>query len=170
MQTYETDVVAWAKEQARLLRSGRFDLLDIEHIAEEIEDVGKSEQRELANRMALLLAHLLKWQFQPERQTASWQRTIHEQRNGIKRRLKKSPGLPQTPTGKLRFGLMPLHWRQPRPVWPIFQKPVSGQYPMKCCLMAGYPVGKGVTICCGLARPGYLRDRPRFPGYIGRSS
>ena len=93
MQTYETDVVAWANEQARLLRAGRFDLLDIEHIAEEIEDVGKSEQRELANRMALLLAHLLKWQFQPGRQTASWQRTINEQRKSIKKRLSKSPGL-----------------------------------------------------------------------------
>jgi hypothetical protein len=50
MQTYEDDVVAWANEQARLLRAGRFDLLDIQHIAEEIEDVGKSEQRELATR------------------------------------------------------------------------------------------------------------------------
>jgi len=93
MQAYEKDVVAWANEQAHLLRTGRFDQLDIEHIAEEIEDVGKSEQRELANRMALFLAHLLKWQYQPERQTASWQRTISEQRKGIKKRLAKSPGL-----------------------------------------------------------------------------
>lgn len=93
MDTYETDVVTWAKEQARLLRAGHFDLLDIVHIAEEIEDVGKSEQRELANRMALLLAHLLKWQYQPGRQTASWQRTINEQRKAIKKRLSKSPGL-----------------------------------------------------------------------------
>ncbi|MEO5344613.1 MAG: DUF29 domain-containing protein, partial [Gammaproteobacteria bacterium SHHR-1] len=93
MHTYEADVVAWAKEQAGLIRAGRFDLLDIEHIAEEIEDVGKSEQRELANRMGLLLAHLLKWKFQPGRQTASWQRTITEQRKGIKRRLATSPGL-----------------------------------------------------------------------------
>lgn len=65
--TYDTDIVAWAQEQARLLRAGRFDALDIEHIAEEIEDVGKSEQRELENRMAVLLAHLLKWQHQPDR-------------------------------------------------------------------------------------------------------
>ncbi|MEY4193883.1 MAG: hypothetical protein RLZZ226_251 [Pseudomonadota bacterium] len=93
MQTYETDVVTWAEEQVRLLRAGRFDLLDIEHIVEEIEGVGKSEQRELANRMALLLAHLLKWQYQPSRQTVSWQRTIIEQRKGIKKRLSKSPGL-----------------------------------------------------------------------------
>jgi hypothetical protein len=55
--TYENDIVAWAKEQAYLLRSGRLSSIDIEHIAEEIEDVGKSEQRELANRMALLLSN-----------------------------------------------------------------------------------------------------------------
>ena len=65
MQTYEKDIIAWANEQAKLLRAGQFGQLDIEHIAEEIEDVGKSEQRELASRMAILLAHLLKWQFQP---------------------------------------------------------------------------------------------------------
>jgi hypothetical protein len=51
-----------------LLRAGCFDQLDLEHLADEIEDVGKSEQRELANRMALLLAHLLKRAYQPERQ------------------------------------------------------------------------------------------------------
>jgi hypothetical protein len=50
-------VVAWANEQASLIRAGRFDKLDLAHIAEEIEDVGKSEQRDLASRMAVLLAH-----------------------------------------------------------------------------------------------------------------
>ncbi len=48
---YEQDVVLWAKEQAALLRSGQLSALDIEHIAEEIEDVGKSEQRELVSRL-----------------------------------------------------------------------------------------------------------------------
>ena len=52
---YERDVIAWANEQARLLRTGQFAALDIEHLAEEIEGVGKSEQREFASRMALLL-------------------------------------------------------------------------------------------------------------------
>ena len=93
MQAYETDVVAWADEQARLLRAGRFDLLDVEHIAGEIEDVGKSEQRELAARMALLLVHLLKWQYQPERRGASWESTIREQRRALVRRLHKTPSL-----------------------------------------------------------------------------
>ena len=91
--TYDQDVVSWSIEQARLLRAGRFDLLDIQHIAEEIEDVGKSEQRELANRMAILLAHLLKWQYQPDRRGASWQKTITGQRTSIIRRLEKTPGL-----------------------------------------------------------------------------
>lgn len=90
---YDKDVIAWAQEQAKLLRSGRFDALDIEHIAEEIEDVGKSEQRELESRMAVLIAHLLKWQYQPERRGSSWERTIKDQRDSVQRRLKKTPSL-----------------------------------------------------------------------------
>lgn len=90
---YEQDILLWAEEQARLLRAGRFSELDIDHIAEEIEDVGKSEQRELANRVAVLLAHLLKWTFQPERRGKSWELTIHTQRKSIARRLEKTPSL-----------------------------------------------------------------------------
>lgn len=93
MQTYETDLNAWANEQARLLRAGRFDLLDIEHLAGEIEDVGKSEQRELASRMAVLLAQLLKWHYQPERRGASWEKTIKAQRKDIRYALGESPSL-----------------------------------------------------------------------------
>jgi hypothetical protein len=93
--TYERDIVAWANEQARLVRSRQFDQLDIEHIAEEIEDVGRSEQRELASRMAVLLCHLLKWQYQPARQGASWRATIKTQRERVKRRLKQTPSLKQ---------------------------------------------------------------------------
>jgi hypothetical protein len=90
---YEDDVVAWSAEQARFLREGRLELLDTAHLAEEIEDVGKSEQRELANRMAVLLAHLLKWQMQPVRRGGSWQLTIRNQRRGIARRLDETPSL-----------------------------------------------------------------------------
>jgi hypothetical protein len=68
--------ITWANEQARLLRAGLLSQLDIEHIADEIEDVGKSEKREIRNRMALLLAHLLKWQYQPIYRGNSWIRTI----------------------------------------------------------------------------------------------
>lgn len=90
---YEQDVVAWANEQAALLRAGKLSALDVEHIAQEIEDVGKAEQRELASRMAVLLSHLLKWQFQPDRRGASWRTTIRIQREAIARRLRKTPSL-----------------------------------------------------------------------------
>ena len=73
---YDKDVLLWSQEQARLLRARRFDELDIEHLADEIEDVGKSEKRELASRMAVLLAHLLKWSRQQENRTNSWRATI----------------------------------------------------------------------------------------------
>ena len=58
---YKTDVIAWANEQAAFIRAGRFDLLDLENIAEEIEDVGKSEQRELESRTLRKLCHFDKW-------------------------------------------------------------------------------------------------------------
>lgn len=90
---YETDVVAWANEQAELLRSGKFSEIDCENIAEEIADVGKSEQRELASRMAVLIAHLLKWKYQPERRGSSWEKTIKAQRKDVAYALKESPSL-----------------------------------------------------------------------------
>jgi len=93
MQSYDTDVIAWANEQAAFIRAGRFDLLDLEHIADEIEDVGKSERRELRNRMAILLVHLLKWKFQPERRGHSWQRTIKTQRKELAECIADTPSL-----------------------------------------------------------------------------
>ncbi|MBK1718950.1 DUF29 domain-containing protein [Thiocystis violacea] len=93
MHAYDKDILAWSQEQARLIRAGRFDLVDLEHVAEEIEDVGKSEQRELANRMTVLLAHLLKWSFQPERRGASWEKTIKAQRKELAYHLEETPSL-----------------------------------------------------------------------------
>lgn len=58
--TYSRDFCAWATEQAALLRAGRLADADIENIAEEIESMGRSEKRELVNRLTVLLTHLLK--------------------------------------------------------------------------------------------------------------
>jgi Domain of unknown function DUF29 len=91
--SYENDIVAWANEQARLIRAGQFDQLDLVNIAQEIEDVGKSEKRELASRMAVLLTHLFRWQYLPSRQSNSWQRTIKEQRRSIQLHLDDVPSL-----------------------------------------------------------------------------
>ncbi len=90
---YDTDVAAWAAEQAAFLRERNWSALDIEHLAEEIESVARAEQRELGSRMAILLAHLLKWQLQPSRRCNSWLRTIRDQRRSIQRVLNKMPSL-----------------------------------------------------------------------------
>jgi len=90
---YDHDFYAWSQEQARLLRSGKLSEADLEHIAEEIESMGKTEKRELINRLAVLLLHLLKWQYQPGRRGASWQATIRVQRRDLHRHLVDNPSL-----------------------------------------------------------------------------
>jgi hypothetical protein len=91
--SYDKDVILWSQEQGRLLRARRFAELDVEHLADEIEDVGKSEKRELASRMAVLLAHLLKWARQPTARTNSRRSTIVVQRKRIALALKATPSL-----------------------------------------------------------------------------
>ncbi|MTW22457.1 DUF29 domain-containing protein [Allochromatium palmeri] len=100
-QLYHKDYTAWARRNAELLRAGQFGDLDIENLLEELSDMSKSEQRELENRLTILLAHLLKWEYQfqylsdkwIEFDGRSWRSTIIEQRDRIHQRLRKSPGL-----------------------------------------------------------------------------
>ena len=90
---YERDFYAWANEQAALLRAGKLNCADIDYIAEEIESIGRGEKRELINRLTVLLLHLLKWQFQPERRGKSWRITIEQQRDDIDEHLADNPSL-----------------------------------------------------------------------------
>lgn len=90
---YDLDFYAWASRQAGLLRGGRLAEADIERIAEEIESLGKSEKRELISRLGVLLLHLIKWRFQPERRTRSWRSTIAIQRRRLSEHLKDNPSL-----------------------------------------------------------------------------
>jgi hypothetical protein len=90
---YERDFYAWAGEQAALLRSGRLSDADILNIAEEIESMGRSEKRELISRLKVLLLHLLKWQFQPDRRGASWETSIQVQRIELADHLADNPSL-----------------------------------------------------------------------------
>lgn len=90
---YDRDFYAWSQEQAALLRAGKLTQADIEHIAEEIESMGKAEKRELINRLTVLLLHLLKWQYQPVRRGASWEVTIDTQRRALARHLADNPSL-----------------------------------------------------------------------------
>jgi len=90
---YETDFYGWIQSQAESMRSGDLAGLDMENLIEEIESMGKSQQRALESRLEVLLAHLLKWQFQPTLQGPSWRFTIEEQRARIARLLEKNPSL-----------------------------------------------------------------------------
>jgi hypothetical protein len=90
---YNTDFYSWLMQNAALLREGRFAEADAEHIAEELEAMGKKEQRELISRLAVLLAHLLQWTFQSVRRTRSWTNTIAAQRMELLDLLEDSPSL-----------------------------------------------------------------------------
>ena len=90
---YDDDFFAWTQEQARLLRDGELSDVDAENLAEEIESMGKSDRREIRNRLTVLLTHLLKWQFQPGNRATSWTGTIVEQRQQIGAVLDDSPSL-----------------------------------------------------------------------------
>ena len=93
MQSYEKDVHAWSVEQAALLRERKFDQLDVEHLAEEIANVARSEERELARRLAELMASLLAWQELPDGRGAVARTVIRYQRKGIMHMLEESPSL-----------------------------------------------------------------------------
>uniref|UniRef100_UPI0040566CAA DUF29 domain-containing protein n=1 Tax=Candidatus Electronema sp. TaxID=2698783 RepID=UPI0040566CAA len=92
---HTADFFGWANQQAALLRAGRISEIDREHLAEEIEDMGKSLHRELLNRLTVLFLHLLKWQHQPGYQSNSWRYTIEEQREQIADHLQDNPSLKQ---------------------------------------------------------------------------
>jgi hypothetical protein len=90
---YDLDFAAWAEQNAELLRAGRFSEVDLEHVAEEIEDLSRRQRHAVRSRLGRLIQHLLTWQFQPEKRSTSWQRTIAQQRDAISVLLEESPSL-----------------------------------------------------------------------------
>src|SRR5271165_5719414 len=90
---YDRDFFAWSREQAELLRAGNLEQADIEHIAEEIDSMGRMEKRELTSRLSVLLLHLLKWRYQPETRGPSWEAHLRVQRNRLAEHLDDNPSL-----------------------------------------------------------------------------
>jgi hypothetical protein len=90
---YTNDFHAWTQEQVNLLKTQQWDTLDTVNLIEELEALGRKERQELRNRLALLLGHLLKWQFPTEKRSSNWLSTIQEQRMQIKLLLQDSPSL-----------------------------------------------------------------------------
>ena len=83
------DYYKWSIEQAAYIRAGRFDLVDLLNVADEIESVGKSEARELRSNLEIVLIHLLKWDQQPQRRGRSWALSIAEHRARFSKLCKK---------------------------------------------------------------------------------
>ena len=97
MPSYETDLHEWTKSQADALRRRASNELDWDNLAEEIETLGRSERREIQSRLKILLLHLLKWRYQPERQCGSWRGSITEAREELEAVLSDNPSLRSLP-------------------------------------------------------------------------
>jgi Domain of unknown function DUF29 len=99
---YDADFFQWTQSTAELIRQGRLAEVDLEHVAEEIEDMGKRDRREVRSRFSVLIMHLLKWQLQPKlRERSTWRATIREQRKQLRLVLADSPSLGRIPKEEL---------------------------------------------------------------------
>ena len=83
-ELYTLDETAWLEQTAELVRSGRWQEIDPETLAEYLADMARRDRREVFSRLVVLLTHLLKWEFQPAQRSASWRGTIREQRRELK--------------------------------------------------------------------------------------
>lgn len=90
---YERDFYTWCLQQARLVQERRFAELDVDNVVEELESLGKEQAHALRSSYRVLLMHLLKWQYQPERRSGSWASTIIRERANAVERLDENPGL-----------------------------------------------------------------------------
>ena len=100
--TYERDLVLWAQATAQLLREQRWEAIDLAHLIEEVEDLGKSERSAIGSQMERIMVHLLKWQYQPQRRSDSWLDSINDGRSQIRRKIEDSPSLRNYPEAILQ--------------------------------------------------------------------
>jgi hypothetical protein len=98
---YERDFYQWTVTQAQAVRESRWDELDWENLAEEVESVGRNDRRAVRSHLEVLLAHLLKCIVQPERWTESWDNTIQAQRRDIAQLIERSPSLRSLPAASV---------------------------------------------------------------------
>lgn len=100
-ETYLTDFNSWIAQTTQLLRERRWNEIDVAHLIQEVEDLGKSERRGIASQLTRLLLHLLKWQYQPQRRSDSWLDSITDARVQIELAIADSPSLRSYPAEQL---------------------------------------------------------------------
>ncbi|MFM7577850.1 MAG: DUF29 domain-containing protein, partial [Microcystaceae cyanobacterium] len=82
---YESDYFKWLEETLDKLRNQQYEQIDWVDLIEEIETMGRSEKNALESNLIIILLHLLKWQYQPQKQSGSWERSIIEHRRRVRR-------------------------------------------------------------------------------------
>jgi Domain of unknown function DUF29 len=100
-KTETTDFNSWITQTTQLLRESRWHEIDVAHLIEEMEDLGKSERRGISSQLTRLLLHLLKWQYQPQRRSDSWLDSITDARTQIELAVEDSPSLAHYPAEQL---------------------------------------------------------------------
>jgi len=91
--TYDTDFYAWTQQQAAALRAKDWPAVDLEHVAEEIEDLGNEQRHAVRSHLRVILLHLLKWAHQPTHRTPGWRRSVLRGRAEVADRLEHQPSL-----------------------------------------------------------------------------
>lgn len=90
---YEVDFYAWTQRQSLLLRNQQWPQVDLDNVIEELESLGRQQRQKLRNRLAILIGHLLKWEYQANRRSRSWFATINVQRLDIGELIADNPSL-----------------------------------------------------------------------------
>ena len=80
---YEADETAWLEATADLVRAGRLERVDANSLAEYLADMARRDRREVTSRLGVLIAHLLKWRYQPDHRSGSWRGTVEVQRQEL---------------------------------------------------------------------------------------
>lgn len=124
---YDIDFNRWALEQAEALKAGHLQQLDLEHLAEEIEALSKSDKRAIKSYLVRILFHLLKWRYQPEQRSESWENSIADSRLAIRLILEDSPSLKAYPAEVLEDA-----YRQARRQNPQNPAVDRGRFPASC--------------------------------------
>lgn len=89
--SYASDYSAWLQHQIDLMRAGRWAEIDSKHLIDEVQDLGKSEFNGFVSAIEVVLVHMLKWDYQPERRSRSWIASIVEHRRRASQALKDNP-------------------------------------------------------------------------------
>ena len=93
LNLYQQDFFAWTKQQINYLQNQQWNQLDLTNLIEEIETLGKQQRQELRNRLSILIGHLLKWEYQPQKRSYSWLATLRVQRIDIQELIDDNPSL-----------------------------------------------------------------------------